>query len=136
MRLIQSNATYGVDYTFFETQVCSSVWGIKLTDTIIPPPPPPLDNIVPVVSISSPLDGFVVPKQDGKNVFITATATDNVGVTGMQVFVDGALKFTNTLPSISYTWSAKSATSGNHIVRVDAKDMASNIGSKSVTIKK
>lgn len=125
-----------IDYSFFETQVCSSVWGIKLTDTIIPPPPPPiLDIIAPVVSISSPADGYVIQRQT-KNITISATATDNIAVVSMKIFIDGVEKTNCFSNSCSYAWNVKSASSGNHLIKVTATDKAGNLGSKTITVRK
>ncbi len=98
--------------------------------------PPSTDTTKPVVTIISPADGSLVPKQNGKNVNISATATDNIGVTSMRILVDGATKTTCPASSCSFVWSAKFAAAGNHVIKVDAVDQAGNIGSKSVTVKK
>ncbi|MDE3032082.1 MAG: hypothetical protein KGI56_00315, partial [Acidobacteriota bacterium] len=59
----------------------------------------------------------------------TATASDNVGVTKVEFYVDGALKGTDT--AIPYTLALDSATlaNGGHSLTAKAYDAAGNVGS-------
>src|SRR4029077_5751563 len=50
-----------------------------------PPPPPPGDHPPPTVSITSPASGATV----SGTINVTADASDNVGVVGVQFFGDG-----------------------------------------------
>jgi hypothetical protein len=57
----------------------------------------------------------------------------HVGVVLMTVSVDGNIIHTaSNVGSISASFNAKKASSGAHVIRVDAKDAAGNIGSSSV----
>jgi chitodextrinase len=97
-----------------------------------PPPPPPTDDaIAPVVNIISPQDGYQIPARGNRNVKISFTATDNIGVTSRQILVDGVVVATNVS---SYTWNANKAGSGSHVITCKAFDAAGNIGSRSVTV--
>lgn len=92
------------------------------------------DTVAPVVSITKPADGSSITKLN--NVTITATATDSVGVTKMDIYVDGALKSTVAGSSISWTWNTKKATTGTHVITVKAYDAAGNAGTATSTVYK
>lgn len=81
-----------------------------------PPPPPPADTIAPTVTMRQ-------PTRSGKsnNYSVTATATDNVGVTWFALSIDGQV-FANQPGS----YTVKIATTGTHIFKADAKDAAGN----------
>lgn len=92
------------------------------------------DTTPPAVTISSPADGSTVQK-NGK-VYIAANSTDAVGVTKMQLYIDGKLISSTSSNSISYEWNARKASSGYHTITVKAFDAAGNIGQTQVTITK
>ena len=84
------------------------------------------DTIAPIVAIESPADGISVRKR----LRINATATDNVGVVKMELYIDGVLKATSTTGSISFNWNSRSATRGRHVIAVTARDGAGNIATQ------
>lgn len=84
------------------------------------------DTSAPVVTISNLVTTSIA------DTVISATATDNVGVTGMSLYVDGALKATSTVGQISYQWT--NAAAGSYQIRVTASDAAQNVGSASATL--
>lgn len=103
------------------------------TPTPTPTPTPiPLDTTAPVVTISLPINGAKIRS----TVIINASATDNKGVTRMQVYIDGVLHATSSTPSISYTWNSSKVSRGTHTIRVTANDLAGNVGSSSVSVTK
>jgi parallel beta-helix repeat protein len=85
------------------------------------------DTTPPVVTINSSVSSNV------KGSFkISASATDNVAVTGMRLYIDNALKATSTTGQITYQW--KNITIGTHQVLVTATDAAQNTGSTTATL--
>jgi hypothetical protein len=93
------------------------------------------DNVVPSVTISSPSDGLAITRL--KKVSIAASGTDNIAVTKMEIYIDGALKASSTTGSISFGWSVnKTVKAGSHTITVKAYDAAGNIGQSSVTVTK
>ena len=90
------------------------------------------DITLPVVSITSPADGAHLSKL----VKIKVLASDNIGVTRMQLYVDGALKVDKQASVISWPWNVKKASSGEHIISSKAYDAAGNVGTASITIYK
>lgn len=93
------------------------------------PPPQTGDTISPVVTISSPVDGAMI----GNKTSIKASATDNVGVTRYEIWIDGILKANSN----TYSWSSAKASPGLHTITVKAFDAAGNPpGQKSVSVTK
>jgi hypothetical protein len=88
------------------------------------------DVIPPQVQISSPTNSSTIRN----SVLVSASASDNVKVTRIEVYVDGALKAKSTASSITYTWSARNTASGSHVVAVRAYDAAGNSAASSVTV--
>jgi hypothetical protein len=90
------------------------------------------DVTAPLVSINSPANGssFTI----GDVVSIAAGASDNVGVTGVSLYVDGALKTTLSTAPYNFSWNTSGFASGTHTLMVSAKDAAGNTSSASVSI--
>jgi len=91
------------------------------------------DTILPVTSITAPLNGASV----SGTTSVTASATDNVGVTKVEFYLDGALKSTDTTSPYSWSWDTTTATNGSHSLTSKAYDAALNVGTStavSVTV--
>src|SRR5712671_6043290 len=87
------------------------------------PPPPPPDTTPPTVSITAPANGATVPA----TVTITASASDNVGVAGVQFQIDGAnFGAEDTSAPYSISWNTTSASNGSHTIAAIARDAAGN----------
>jgi len=71
--------------------------------------------------LAAPSDGSTVSGSVG----LSAAAADNVGVTRVQFFIDGALLGQATSP-FSYTWNTLTTYNGSHSVYVRAYDAAGN----------
>lgn len=59
---------------------------------------------------------------------VNATASDSVGVTKVEFYVDGVLKTTDTGTPYTYSWDTTTATNGSHTLTTKAYDAAGNIG--------
>jgi len=82
-----------------------------------------LDGAPPLVSITSPGGGAIV----SGSIPVTASATDNVGVVGVQFRLDGAaLGLENTTAPYSVTWNTNGAANGSHTLTATARDGAGN----------
>jgi len=99
---------------------------------VSPPPPPTADTTKPIVVISAPADGSFL----GSTVRITASATDNVGVTKMTVYTDGYLRTTVYVSSVDVTYGTSSVSKGQHSITVKAYDAAGNIGQTTIFVYK
>jgi hypothetical protein len=97
---------------------------INASSTTAPPPPPPPDTTPPTVSITSPASGTTV----SGNVTVSGTASDNVGVTAVQVRVDSG-SFSNATGTNNWTFgiNTKTLSDGSHTVSAQATDAAGNL---------
>ncbi len=81
------------------------------------------DTIPPTVSITAPTPSAIV----GGTVTVTANATDNVGVVGVQFKLDGAnLGAEVTTAPYSVAWNTTTALPGAHTLTAVARDAAGN----------
>lgn len=85
--------------------------------------PAPDDLTTPTIALSAPVAGQVVT-----GVFtVQATASDNVGVAGVQFMLDGAnLGATDTSSPYQVAWDTAGASNGTHILTAKAWDAAGN----------
>jgi thermitase len=88
------------------------------------------DKTAPTVSIASPTTGATV----SGTIAVTGSAADNVGVTKVQLFVDGVAIVSGTASSFSFSWNTTTATDAVHTVSVKAYDAAGNVGSAAVSV--
>jgi len=96
-----------------------------------PLPAPPADTVAPAVAITAPANGSTVAKR--ANVTVQATASDDVGVSRVEFFVNGSLRCTDTAAPFSCGW--KVPNSGKSVVfNVRAWDAAGNSGQATVTV--
>ncbi|MBI4056526.1 MAG: S8 family serine peptidase [Elusimicrobia bacterium] len=83
------------------------------------------DKEAPSVYITSPGDGASVSASS--SVVVTARAYDNVGVAGVQFYLDGAnLGAEDTTPPYSALWDTSRTSSGTHTLTAVARDAAGN----------
>src|SRR5207249_1936989 len=81
------------------------------------------DHIPPSVSVSSPAAGASV----SGTTMVTANASDNVGVVGVQFKLDGAnLGAEVTAAPFQVSWNTKTATNASHVLTAVARDAAGN----------
>ncbi|MBX4191246.1 MAG: hypothetical protein KW804_00375 [Candidatus Doudnabacteria bacterium] len=94
-----------------------------------------VDATPPTVSVSAPTANSTV---SGSSVTLSATATDNVGVAGVQFKVDGVnVGAEDTSAPFTGSWNTTSASDTIHTVTAVARDSAGNIttsASVSVTV--
>ena len=82
-----------------------------------------VDTIKPTVSISSPISGTTVSGV----ITLSATATDNIGVVGVQFKVDGTNSgVEDTTSPYSISLNTTALTNGSHIITAVARDAAGN----------
>lgn len=82
-----------------------------------------VDTQPPVVSVTAPTAGATV----SGGVVLAASATDNVGVAGVQFQVDGSpVGSPVTSPPYSLTWDSSTVPNGAHAISAKASDAAGN----------
>ena len=89
------------------------------------------DVTAPTTQITAPANNATV----SGTVTVTATASDNVGVTSVQIYIDGSLASSGTASPLNYSWNTASASNGTHTIYSKASDAAGNIGtSTTITV--
>ena len=90
-----------------------------------------IDVIAPIISITTPSTGSALTG----TAQVTATASDNVGVTQAEFYVDNVLVATDSASPYSATWNTETATNESHTLSAKTYDAAGNVGtSASVTV--
>jgi hypothetical protein len=89
----------------------------------------PSDPSAPTAAITSPTDGGTV----SGTATVTATPSDDVGVTRVELWVDGALKATSTSAPYSFAWDTASVSDGPHWIFARAYDAVGNYGTAAMT---
>jgi hypothetical protein len=87
------------------------------------------DTTAPTVGVSTPTGGSTV----SGTTAVSATASDNVGVSGVQFKLDGAnLGAEDTTSPYSIAWDTTGATNGTHALTAIARDGAGNTTTSAV----
>ena len=82
------------------------------------------DTTPPTTSITAPANGATV----SGTVSVTASASDDVGVTSVEFYIDGSLVATDTTSPYSYSWNTTAVANGSHSIYSRASDAAGNSG--------
>ena len=88
----------------------------------------PGDTTPPMTSITSPANGATV----SGTTTVTASASDDVGVSRVELYVDGVLTGSDTTSPYQIAWNTTTAPNGSHGLRTRAVDAAGNAGSSAV----
>ena len=85
------------------------------------------DITPPTTSINTPANGAAV----SGTVTVGVSATDNVGVTRLELYVDGTLAVSGTSGPLAYSWNTTLVSNGSHTLVSKAYDAVNNIGTSS-----
>ncbi len=110
----------GFDSTFGWGRV--NAYKAVLAATSSAPLPP--DTTPPTASITSPANGASVSGA----ITVAVSASDNVGVSQVQLYLDGALFATDTISPFSFAWDTTTVANGSHSLQAAAYDAAGNSG--------
>ncbi len=88
------------------------------------------DTTPPTVSILNPGAGSTV----GGMVSIKVSASDNVGVTSLTLYIDGVLKSSTNTGSLSYSWNTRRVSKGTHTISAMAQDASGNTSTQSISV--
>jgi chitodextrinase len=113
---VTSSSTNGADYT---SRQGTATFRPQLVVTV---QAPAADTVAPVVSITSPATGATV----SGGITVQANASDNIGVTRVDLFIDGVLRGTDTTWPYSFPWDTTTASNGSHNLVPVASDAAGN----------
>ena len=90
----------------------------------------PADTTSPVVRLSTPASGSTV----SGIVTVSATASDNVGVTKVEFFTDSQLRASDTSSPYSFQWSTNDVANAQYTLIAKAYDAAGNISTDSYRV--
>src|SRR6185437_16160127 len=93
-------------------------------------PPPPTDTTAPTASLVTPTSNTTI----AGTVSITASASDNVGVTKVELYVDNVLKATDITTPYNFSLDTTSLTNSTHNLSVKAYDAAGNVGTSGMVM--
>lgn len=82
------------------------------------------DSLAPTVSLTAPLSGASVSGV----VTVTASASDNVGVSRVEFLIDGAWVGSDTSAPYAYSWDSASGANGTRRLQARAVDAVGNVG--------
>jgi Bacterial Ig domain len=86
---------------------------------------PAIDRTPPAVTVTAPVQGAVISSSAG--VTISASASDDVGVAGVQFKLNGMnLGAEDTTTPYSVSWNTKKASAGTYTIEAVARDAAGN----------
>src|SRR5207249_1637211 len=88
-----------------------------------------LDTTPPTITLTSPINGATVVG----TITLTVTASDNVGVGGVQYYLDNVpLGAEQTVSPYSMSWNTTTTTDGAHTLKAVARDTTGNTGQSGV----
>jgi hypothetical protein len=118
--VLLSNATGGAALGSITTTVVT----IQDNDTVTAVTAVTADTTTPIVSLTSPANSATFTT--AQTVTITASASDNVGVSKVELYDGTTLKATDTTAPYSFAWTISSASNGSHSLTAKAYDAAGN----------
>lgn len=111
----------------------STSWSFVIANlTPTPTPTPVKDTTPPNVSVTNPKNNSSVTHST--NVTISATATDNVGVTKVQFYINSTLAATATTSPYKYIWKVPSGKRITYKITAKAFDAAGNTSLSSISV--
>jgi glucose/arabinose dehydrogenase/PKD repeat protein len=126
---LTAGTTYSYTVAAYDGAGNTSAQSTAVSATTLTSPP---DNTPPTVSLTSPTAGSTVQGA----VTLSASASDDVGVAGVQFLLDGAnLGVEDPTSPYSISWDTTAVSNGTHVVGARARDGASHLTTSSpVTI--
>jgi len=106
----------------------SAVVSVNVANTVTPPPPS--DTTAPTVSIASPAGGTV-----SGTLTVSVSASDNVGVTRVELAVNGQIVTSDSASPWRLSWNSRSVSNGSTVeLKALGYDAAGNVGMSPVVL--
>ena len=110
--------------------VCLEAWAkARVDDILVGNASAPSDSTPPTANLTAPANAAVV----SGNVDLLATASDAVGVTKVEFYVNGSLLGVDLNAPYAGTWNTSEVPDANYALMVRAYDAAGNVGSDNDT---
>ncbi len=129
-----NSAPYSYNWNINSTNNGAHRWTAKVYDTsgnnAISDPVginvdiPNLDDVAPVVTIVSPAASSTVSGV----VNVSVNATDNLGVSSVEFYLDNVLKTTKSVTPYVFAWDTKTVVDGVYSLKSKAYDIVGNVG--------
>jgi hypothetical protein len=103
-----------------------NLYGYGLVDAFEAAP----GDLVPVVDIMNPAEGSTV----SGTIAIEVDASDDVGVTNVDFYIDDTLLATDIEAPYSCSWDSTSVADGSHIIKATATDTIEQTASDTITV--
>lgn len=97
-----------------------------------PAPTPAADTVAPQVKLTNLTEGATL---SGNKVTIDGSATDDVGVVELRLYVNDKLETKVSNSKLSYSLNIKKLGKGSHSIALEALDAAGNSGKVTVSVK-
>ncbi|MDO8736605.1 MAG: Ig-like domain-containing protein [Thermoleophilia bacterium] len=97
----------------------------------VPPPAPAPDTVAPAVSITSPVSGTVLTRG---TVNVAVAASDNVGVTRVELYLGTRLLGADTASPYNFSFSTKGLVRGTYTLKAKAFDAAGNVSQTQIQV--
>jgi peptidyl-Asp metalloendopeptidase len=91
------------------------------------------DTTPPSVIISNPVANM---KVGTPNQAISVSASDNIAVSSLKLFINNKLVSSGNSSTLNYNWNTRKVASGNHTINAQASDASGNTSSQSVVVVK
>jgi poly(hydroxyalkanoate) depolymerase family esterase len=112
------------------SNVCIEAWAkARIDDLRVGNASESSDVTAPAVNLTAPANGASI----SGNVDLTATASDAVGVTKVEFYVNGSLLGVDLAAPYAGTWNTTEVANGNYALLVKAYDAAGNVGTDNDT---
>jgi chitinase len=126
---LDQGRTYYFAATAYDVDGYESAFSNEVSYTV-----PVADPGAPSVTITSPADGALVQRKS--TVTISATASDNVGVSRVEFYVNGQLACSDATGAYTCAWKVPAASRRIYQMQAKAYDAQGNVGSSSlITVK-
>lgn len=91
------------------------------------------DTVAPQAKLSNPTEGATL---SASKVTISGSATDDVGVVELRLYVDGKLETKVAGSKLSYGLNTRKLATGTHSIALEAVDAAGNSGKVAVSVRR
>lgn len=106
----------------YTLRLTATVSSVSASDDVLVTVQDAADTTAPTVALSAPTAGAVV----SQSVALSATASDNVGVTSVSFLVDGTEVGSDSSAPYAFSWDSTKVSDGSHTVQARAQDAAGN----------
>jgi Big-like domain-containing protein len=90
----------------------------------------PVDTVAPQVTLVGLRDGMTI----GKKLRVRVRARDNIGISRLELYLDGELKSVSKRSRLAARWKTHKLPVGAHEIKALGYDAAGNVGEARVTV--